>query len=225
MPYCPKCDMEFVDGITVCTDCGGPLVESKEAAEAIKAREQLSETEQILDEQAEYAAILDELVETPVEYTHVYMDKSQKYSDLRSSAFAFLAVALALLVESVLYFTGILKLPMAPVSRMIFQGVILVMLVFCVFVSINSGRQARKLKPEIGAEKDRTSRLIRWFLDTWTAESIDADIEGKEDLSEEELSLKRFQLIQDHLITGQDLPDQAYVDVLSEEIYGKLFDN
>ena len=129
MPYCPKCDMEFVDGITVCTDCGGPLVESKEAAEAIKAREQLSETEQILDEQAEYAAILDELVETPVEYTHVYMDKSQKYSDLRSSAFAFLAVALALLVESVLYFTGILKLPMAPVSRMIFQGVILVMLV------------------------------------------------------------------------------------------------
>ena len=26
MPYCPKCDMEFVDGMTVCTDCGGPLV-------------------------------------------------------------------------------------------------------------------------------------------------------------------------------------------------------
>ena len=31
MPYCPKCDMEFVDGITTCSDCGGPLVESEEA--------------------------------------------------------------------------------------------------------------------------------------------------------------------------------------------------
>lgn len=31
MPYCPKCDMEFIDGITTCTDCGGRLVESEEA--------------------------------------------------------------------------------------------------------------------------------------------------------------------------------------------------
>ena len=38
--YCPKCDMEFIDGITVCTDCGGPLVESKEAAEAVRKKEQ-----------------------------------------------------------------------------------------------------------------------------------------------------------------------------------------
>lgn len=40
MPYCPKCDMEFVEGIKVCSDCGGPLVESKEVAEALKKKEQ-----------------------------------------------------------------------------------------------------------------------------------------------------------------------------------------
>ena len=40
MPYCPKCDMEFVEGIKVCSDCGGPLVESKEVAEAMKKKEQ-----------------------------------------------------------------------------------------------------------------------------------------------------------------------------------------
>ena len=40
MPYCPKCDMEFVEGIKVCSDCGGALVESKEVAEAMKKKEQ-----------------------------------------------------------------------------------------------------------------------------------------------------------------------------------------
>ena len=35
MPYCPKCDMEFVEGIEKCSDCGGPLFESKEAADKI----------------------------------------------------------------------------------------------------------------------------------------------------------------------------------------------
>lgn len=40
MPYCPKCDMEFIEGITICSDCGGPLVESKEIADAMKKKEQ-----------------------------------------------------------------------------------------------------------------------------------------------------------------------------------------
>ena len=39
MPYCPKCDMEFIEGITVCSDCGGPLYESEEAYKAIEKEE------------------------------------------------------------------------------------------------------------------------------------------------------------------------------------------
>ncbi|PIS27852.1 MAG: hypothetical protein COT43_08400 [Candidatus Marinimicrobia bacterium CG08_land_8_20_14_0_20_45_22] len=27
MPYCPKCKYEFVEGLTVCPDCGEPLVD------------------------------------------------------------------------------------------------------------------------------------------------------------------------------------------------------
>lgn len=33
MPYCPKCNQEFVEGVTVCTDCGTPLVETAEVTE------------------------------------------------------------------------------------------------------------------------------------------------------------------------------------------------
>ena len=44
------------------------------------------------------------------------------------------------------------------------------------------------------------------------------------DLSGEELSLKRFELIQDFLITGRDIPDQSYADSLCETLYAKLYD-
>ena len=50
MSYCPRCDMEFVDGVTVCTDCGGPLAESREAAMAMKKKEQ----EEMLLKQRDY---------------------------------------------------------------------------------------------------------------------------------------------------------------------------
>ncbi len=84
---------------------------------------------------------------------------------------------------------------------------------------------AKQLKPEIEAEKQQTQYLISWFLDAYSPEKIDGQIQDFDELSEEELSLKRFQLIQDYLITGKDLPDPSYVDALSEEIYSKLFEN
>ena len=54
MPYCPKCDMEFIEGITTCSDCGGPLVESKEVADAMKAKER---EESLAQQRAEYEAM------------------------------------------------------------------------------------------------------------------------------------------------------------------------
>ena len=58
MGYCPKCDMEFVDGITICTDCGGPLVESEEVAIAMKRKEQ----EERLLKQQEYLEKLNKIL-------------------------------------------------------------------------------------------------------------------------------------------------------------------
>ena len=231
--YCPKCDMEFIDGITVCTDCGGPLVESEEAARAMKENEQ----RELLLKQQEYLDRLnrqlkdmqDEVAGTAPEASiprpvRVYETKAQKYDDLKSSASAFLVVGGLLLAASAACWAGIIRLPMAGTSRLIFQGVMTAMGVFSMAVYFNTSRSAKKLQPEIDRETRKTRELVTWFADNWDASSIDREIDDNEFLSEEEMSLRRFQIIQDFLITGKDLPDPAYVDALCEEIYSKLFE-
>ena len=102
MPYCPKCDMEFVEGIKVCSDCGGPLVESKEVAEAMKKKEQ---EEQLAAMAQEMDPFSDEGTDTEfsgdnppeksspaAEPVHAYVDKGQRYDDMSSSASAFFLV-------------------------------------------------------------------------------------------------------------------------------------
>lgn len=251
MPYCPKCDMEFIDGITTCSDCGGELVESKEAAMELKKQEEEARREQMMEEMARMAKMAQdsqdssaeggwtrdgedyadadgeakaEAPESPIAPARIYVNKEQKYEDLKSSASAFLIVGVILLAAAVICWSGIISLPLNDVSKIIVQSVITIMGILSIFVAGSSSKSAKTLAPQIEDENKATQELIQWFQDSYTGEQIDNAIEGAEDLTPEELSLKRFQLIQDYLITSHDLPDQAYVDALSEEIYGKLYE-
>ena len=56
MPYCPKCDMEFVEGVTTCTDCGGPLYDTKEEAMAALEASRKQEEEEMKRRYEEFLA-------------------------------------------------------------------------------------------------------------------------------------------------------------------------
>lgn len=124
MPYCPRCDMEFVEGVTVCSDCGGPLLASEEEAKAMKAQ-----MEKEMEERRKEAAVSvlgdrspEELAEAAAKAQAqaraaspgVYVNRRQKYDDLKSSASAFYLVGGALALVSVLLWTGIVHLPWRP---------------------------------------------------------------------------------------------------------------
>ena len=92
MPYCPKCDMKYVEGVTVCTDCGGPLVESREAAQAQKAAEkEKREQEKCACRYEEMQKAAKEMEKQPAGPVPVgtYVKKEQRYEDMNSSASAF----------------------------------------------------------------------------------------------------------------------------------------
>ncbi len=265
MPYCPKCDMEFVDGITTCSDCGGPLMASKEEADRLKREEQLKQQEEqqrLAQEMASmemngadadnfYGSDSDNLnaltdPDDPTvsakasgsgsassdpasalsfkQQSTTYVDKGQKYEDLRSSASAFLIVGGVVLIFSVLCWLQIVHLPMAGFSRYLIQTALTAMGIFSMVVYIKSNKSAKELLPQIEEEKQKTNDLIQWFLSEQNAQDIDREILDFDQLNEEEISLKRFQIIQDFLITHKDLPDPAYVDALCEEIYTKLYE-
>lgn len=232
MPYCPKCDMEFVEGITQCSDCKGPLVESKEAAMALKKATQ-QQTEAAVRHQMETAMMNAAKIEekdvlrakrsVPVK---AYVKKEQRYEDMNSSATAFFFVGGLTAVFVVLTLTGIVPLSMHPVTRLIFQGMLAAMSIASFAVAISSRKRAGVLKTEAVDEEKETEEIVQWFIKTYSGKDLDQQILSEEpDLSEEEMSLRRFDLIQDYLITGRDLPDMSYVDELCDLIYSRFYEN
>ena len=244
MPYCPKCDMEFVEGITKCSDCGGPLFESKEAADEMLKKAQAQYQEQMLKQYqmmmaeqqkqesiekeaaAKAAAEGKQQAQPRRASSGTFIDKGQKYEDMASSASAFLIVGVATAAALVLSFTGIINLPFTGVMKLIVTGMLAFMCIGSFAVAISSKKSAAVLKTEISSEKDQTKEIIEWFIETYEAGDIDRRILFTESgLSAEEMSLRRFEWIQELLITGKDLPDQAYVDMLCDEIYSRLYEN
>ncbi|MBQ1189831.1 MAG: hypothetical protein IIX57_05415 [Lachnospiraceae bacterium] len=239
MPYCPKCDMEFVEGITKCSDCGGPLFESKEAAEEMYKRAQAQYNEQMkkqyemmMAEQMKQEALAKEaaaegkVAQPRRASSGTFVDKGQKYEDMASSASAFLIVGVVTTAALILSITGLINLPFYGVMKLIIYGMLAFMAIGSFVVAVSSKKSAAVLKTEISSEKDQTKEIIEWFVESYTPDDIDRRILFTESgLSPEEMSLRRFEWIQELLIIGKDLPDQAYVDMLCDEIYSRLFEN
>lgn len=252
MPYCPKCDMEFVDGITLCSDCGGELVESQEAYEfQMRELKKLQQIENLAGryqeiEELDASELMNSLAdfekqeglpaETPelaepqtrpkTACAGVYVSSRRRCEDLRSSSSAFLVVGGASLVFAVLCWAGIVSLPMADGSKLLSQSVTTLLGLACLFVSFRTRSAIVSMEKQASEEERCTKELIEWFTASWSGSRLDEELKKEDpELTGEEMELKRFELIQDFLITGQDLPNQAYVDALSEEIYHILYEN
>ncbi len=244
MPYCPKCDMEFVEGIRTCTDCGQTLYESREAALAAIKQEEENQFRELMAQSLEELA---EKAPRPRPKPAVYVKKSARCQDMKSSAYAFLLIggfALALsLIGLFVLIPAYTKNHPASYSNMgnhmfsssimfyIGAGLLCCFGLICLFVCLKTNQAADQLKQEADVEAEETNKRITQFLNAHSAKEIDGLLtDGLSAFQElehqdtpEEFVLKRYELIQDLLITEQDLPDPGYVDYLCEEIYNSMY--
>lgn len=242
MPYCPKCDMEFVDGIRTCSDCGAELLASREEADAIRRQAANQQIELELEAMMQFAEAAageqeqDAQADNPSEDAalkqeteraagHVYIKKRQRYEDMLSSISAFLLVGGIFCAFSLLCFTGIIKLPLESGPFTMFKIALIGLGIACLVVAAITKRSADNMANEADKEDALTDEIITWFAAQYTASQLDQEIlKADETLSGMELELKRFELIQDYLITQRDLPDPDYVDFLCEELYERIYE-
>lgn len=206
MPFCPKCDKEFITGITTYSNCKTPLPDATEAADALNRE----------DACAGQAAA-----------TRLYVRKAQQYEDLKSSASAFCLVGGVLLTAAILNAAGILRLSAPGGAGIISQLTLALMGIFSFIAAILSGRSAKAVETQVHDEEQATKELTRWFHRHHDAETVDFQLSqegGFEELSPEEQSLKRFELIQDIFLINFDIQEQGYIDLLAEEIYSALYE-
>ena len=238
MKYCPDCDMEFIDSVQTCTDCGKILVdkdkyfEGKAAREAEEAKAEEDRRREMLESMTEEEKeAMKEAMEEAEQQTRgrhrgaipeptVYVTRAERYEDLKSSASAFWIVGAALIILAVAGWAGIL--PVNIILKLMFT----VLAAVSLFIAWKTGEDAKTVKGQIKEETEVTEQLIKWFLENYTPEQIDEIITRENgELQDEVLALKRIAFIQDIYITQYDLADQGYVDALAEEVYGQLFED
>ena len=238
MKYCPDCDMEFIDSVQTCTDCGKVLVdkdkyfEGKAAREAEEAKAEEDRRREMLESMSEEEKeAMKEAMEEAEQQTRgrhrgvipeptVYVTRAERYEDLKSSSSAFWIVGAALIILAIAGWSGML--PVNIILKLMFT----VLAGVSLFIAWKTGEEAKTVKGQIKEEAEVTEQLIKWFLENYTPEQIDEIVTRENgELQDEILALKRIALIQDIYVTQYDLADQGYVDALAEEVYSQLFED
>lgn len=253
MAWCPECKCEYVEGITVCADCGCDLVDelpddkagretltdiseemllaaAKTMAESGNIPEDFltkdfSDSEEFTGESiGESTGFEFDEEEVKPAYQHRYMNNAEKAEDSRTSAYALLGVGSLGFVIVVLFFLDVVELNMSLTGKYMITGVMGVLFVLFIVMGIVSLKNSRILTKKAYKENNLTVEIKKWCVTYMDKETMDRELE----LSGQQEELKYFQRIayMKQMINKQFMNlDEAYLDRLIEEVYPEIFES
>ncbi len=226
MPWCPKCETEYREGITVCADCGSALVENLSASPEVSETQSLEETFQNMSEE-EALNFLEETKKEAMERRKrlaegpgLYVESSKKAQDFKSGGLSLLFVGGIGLIFVLLILFDVIPLHMNLFSKYLIIGVMGAMFILFIVMGFLSVKSYKKFEIKASEEDNLTKNLTAWCKENFKQEIIDTDIE---EASEELLYFQRTEKMKEMISNKFMNLDAAFLDSFIDDIYPEIF--
>ena len=237
MAWCPKCKCEYVEGVTICADCGCELVDKlqeeqpepeltqQDALAMIQAVKESGKDipEELFEEMEGAEEFFSDEDEPSAGYQSPYVNNEEKAEENRTSAYTLLTVGGAGLIVIALFFLGIIDFGTSLTNKYMITGVMGVLFILFIVMGIVSLKNSKILTKKAHKENNLTAEIKKWCIDNLKEKEIDQLLS----LEQQSLELKYFQRF-DYMkkaIQKQFMNlDESYLDRLIEEVYADIFE-
>lgn len=246
--WCPKCRMEYREGIRVCADCGTPLVESLEEYDREQAEKTAGEKKSGADPEdgREYHGSMTEetaagISENPnpgnensmeeqlsgnpvLHHTGIYQNSSERAEENRSAAFALIGVGSLGLLFLILLFTD--KIPVFHVtgsSRFFICGVLGAMFLLFIVCGVISQKSVKRLREKAVSEHVIEEEIRKWCHLHLTRDEVEGASRTQEPEDEEPAYFRRTAVMKEKIRRQFVGLDEDFLDHFIDEYYSELF--
>ena len=151
-----------------------------------------------------------------------YVKKADKYDDVKSSAFTMLIVGTIGILFIFLSISKIINIPFNETTAWLFYSIMCAVFAAFVIAGFVSYRRAAILKEEADVENKKIDEINAWANENITVSYIDIGLDTNETV--ELLYFARADKIKDMLMHQFEDVDEGLIDLLTENIYQKLYE-